>query len=129
MFGYIHIRRRLIELLATHHISKMAIIRCPSKKEVDGLKMADLAAYSLPQFIATAPNPVAILKQIKLQFAGHSHHTPSQEHVRPADGGLQSGGDLQSSDETDQRRRNGSHSDFVWALLSKPPLSPIEPTT
>lgn len=76
MFGYIHIRRRLIELLATHPISKMAIIRCPSKKEVDGLKMADLAAYSLPQFIATAPNPVAILKQIKLQFAGHSHHTP-----------------------------------------------------
>lgn len=38
--------------------------------------MADLAASSLPQFIATAPNPVAILKQIKLQFAGHSHHTP-----------------------------------------------------
>lgn len=77
----IRIRQSLKKLLAMHPGSTAAIIWCPSKQDVVGLKLADAAAkaaVSLPQIIGTEPNPSAVLKRIKQKLLEAAAAIPPQ---------------------------------------------------
>lgn len=75
----LRIRQSLGKLVKRRAGSTAAILWCPSKKDVQGLAIADKAAKaasSLPQIIDASPNPQAVSKKIQLQLAKSITSTP-----------------------------------------------------
>lgn len=73
------IRWSLNKIILRHPGSTAAVLWCPSKKDIQGLEIADTAAkaaYSLPQVIETSSNPHVISKKIKQQLASSVASTP-----------------------------------------------------
>lgn len=65
------IRRNLSRLIRAHPGLTAAILWCPSKKDVEGLELADKAAKAatlLPQVIETRPSQDTVLRRIKQQL-------------------------------------------------------------
>lgn len=82
MLTCLRIRQNLSKLLNRYPNSTAALIWCPSKSAVAGMKKADTAAkaaVTLRQIIDQPPHPPAILKRIKEQVAEAARTTPSTE--------------------------------------------------
>lgn len=84
MLTCLRIRNSLLRLSTRNPNSTVAIIWCPSKSEVAGMKSADAAAKAattLRQIITQPPYPPAILKRIKEQVAEAARTRPSQPEL------------------------------------------------